>query len=497
MDETVYRDKIYACWAGKCLAGAIGMPFEGVPYRPNLTPENIVVQDVPNDDLEMQLIWLAALKKHGVALDDARMGQIWKDHIPAGCDEYSVAIRNLRHGVMPPVSGWLDNCFADGMGATIRSEIWALVFAGRPDAVAHFAALDAAVDHWGDGVWGEVFMALMECHALVGHDAEESIRFALSTLPECRLAEAVRYVLELHERSTSEVDAGTMIRAQLNHYNFTDCVMNLAYVCYALLWGGGDFLKSVLLAVNMGRDTDCTAATVGAFLGACHGSAILPKELLAKLNDQLALSPYVQAVPNIPRTLTDTVRETIELHEKLSPLLPKTQYKLYEPYRPDGAEPAICRQRWLVLDGAEHDIAKIQQTLSEMGRCPDELRAYVIETSQIQFDLSSFAHGANTLHLYSFLSVENPPEKTVVSATADVGMTLWLDGDRLLNHHSRQLSIPSFHRPEGGCSFICSFADGARHLAHVQLYNCLSPLKCSVMFADLANNHLDGFRFKI
>ena len=92
MDATLYRDKIYACWAGKCLAGAIGMPFEGVPYRPNLTPGNIVVQDVPNDDLEMQLIWLTALKEHGVALDDARMGQIWKDHIPAGCDEYSVAI---------------------------------------------------------------------------------------------------------------------------------------------------------------------------------------------------------------------------------------------------------------------------------------------------------------------------------------------------------------------------------------------------------------------
>ena len=35
------RERISGCWAGKCLGGAIGMPFEGVPYRPNLTPESI------------------------------------------------------------------------------------------------------------------------------------------------------------------------------------------------------------------------------------------------------------------------------------------------------------------------------------------------------------------------------------------------------------------------------------------------------------------------
>ena len=116
------RERISGCWAGKCLGGAIGMPFEGVPYRPNLTPESIRLrQDVPNDDLEMQLIWLTGLRERGLDLDAAAFGDLWRRHIPAGCDEYSIAIRNLRHGGNPPVSGWLDNCFADGMGAMIRS----------------------------------------------------------------------------------------------------------------------------------------------------------------------------------------------------------------------------------------------------------------------------------------------------------------------------------------------------------------------------------------
>lgn len=172
------RERISGCWAGKCLGGAIGMPFEGVPYRPNLTPESIRLrQDVPNDDLEMQLIWLTGLRERGLDLDAAAFGDLWRRHIPAGCDEYSIAIRNLRHGVNPPVSGWLDNCFADGMGATIRSEIWAAVFAGRPDAAMHFAELDASVDHWGDGVWGEIFMAAAECRAFTTGELIPSLEF--------------------------------------------------------------------------------------------------------------------------------------------------------------------------------------------------------------------------------------------------------------------------------------------------------------------------------
>ena len=172
------RERISGCWAGKCLGGAIGMPFEGVPYRPNLTPESIRLrQDVPNDDLEMQLIWLTGLRERGLDLDAAAFGDLWRRHIPAGCDEYSIAIRNLRHGVNPPVSGWLDNCFADGMGATIRSEIWAAVFAGRPDAAMHFAELDASVDHWRDGVWGEIFMAAAECRAFTTGELIPSLEF--------------------------------------------------------------------------------------------------------------------------------------------------------------------------------------------------------------------------------------------------------------------------------------------------------------------------------
>ena len=91
-----YKDRVYGCWTGKCLGGAIGMAYEGVPYQPQLTEEDIVVQDVPNDDLELQLVWLMGLRKYGLSLDHKAFGKIWLEHIPHGVDEYSVALRNLK-----------------------------------------------------------------------------------------------------------------------------------------------------------------------------------------------------------------------------------------------------------------------------------------------------------------------------------------------------------------------------------------------------------------
>ncbi|MFV0416526.1 MAG: hypothetical protein ACK5NG_09195, partial [Chthoniobacterales bacterium] len=81
------QDRIYGGWAGKCLAGAIGMPYEGVPFPLELTPDDIVVNDVPNDDLELQLIWLVALEQHGHALTSKHLAHYWTDHLKHGCDE--------------------------------------------------------------------------------------------------------------------------------------------------------------------------------------------------------------------------------------------------------------------------------------------------------------------------------------------------------------------------------------------------------------------------
>lgn len=52
----------------------------------------------------------------------------------------------------------------------------------------------------------------------------------------------------------------------------------MGFVVLGLIYGEGDFKKSIIYTVNCGDDTDCTAGTVGAVLGILGGSAGIPAD---------------------------------------------------------------------------------------------------------------------------------------------------------------------------------------------------------------------------
>lgn len=496
-----FAERVYAGWAGKCLGGAIGMAYEGVPYRPQLSRDSIHVMEVPNDDLELQMVWLLGLERHGLTLSHEHFADFWTEEIQHGCDEYSVAIYNMNHGIMPPESGRTGNYFRDGMGAAIRSEIWAMAFAGRPDAAAHFAMLDASVDHWGDGVWAEIFMAVLECHVLGGETPEQAIFSAMKQLPhDCRLKRALDSVITLYRQGADRQSACDQIRNEWYHFNFTDCVMNLAFIVYALLWGNGDFIETVLAAIHCGRDTDCTAASCGAIIAMAYGRKGIPAELLEKLGDTLILSPYIKAISGVPESISELVERTLAVQKKLSASLTPATYPAYQPSAVKELQHPY-HSTWLLLENLPSTEAdQLEAEILAGGKCPERLQDKRMTFHGFQGDLTPFAGKAGTLDLFAFLEVSAPEEtvgQAVLSATADVGMTLWVDGRRVMNHHSRQISIPSFHRAEGGAAFAMPLTSGARKLFHLRFYSCLPPMVFTVMFGNLYNDHLDGFDFSI
>ncbi|MCI5778276.1 MAG: ADP-ribosylglycohydrolase family protein [Lentisphaeria bacterium] len=494
MERKFFADKVRAGWFGKCLAGAVGMPYEGVPFALNLTEKDLRAVNVPNDDLELQLVWLEALERRGTALSCRDLGDIWKRRIPHGCDEYSIAIYNLQHRLTPPATGYYNNYFADGMGAAIRSEIWALVFAGRPDAAAYFARQDAEVDHWGDGVRAECFMAMAEAHACVHSDIEAAVRFALKrTAPESRLYRTLSEVLALYDRGTDDESARREIMLTLqNHPNFTDCVMNLAFVMDALLRGGGDFRKTILRVVNFGRDTDCTAASCGAFLGIARGMAAFPEQYRSAVADEMALSDFVLDIPGVPRTISELTARTVDLHDRLFPQLAAAEYPAYTPYRPAPDLPVLYTAKWLILDGENADAAAVEAALRAEGRCPEPYRADIVTFHSPYLDLSRFA-GTAHLHLFCFLEAGDLPEDTVFMATADVGLRVHLDGKLILNNHSRHKMLPAFHRVQGGAAFALPLRPGRRYLLHLELFHCSADCKACVMLGNSCNDILDGY----
>jgi len=61
-----YLDKVYGCFVGKAISGNMGAPHEGqkMPMELPFMPE-MVNPDMPNDDLDLQVLWLDVVEKKG------------------------------------------------------------------------------------------------------------------------------------------------------------------------------------------------------------------------------------------------------------------------------------------------------------------------------------------------------------------------------------------------------------------------------------------------
>ena len=69
-----YKDKVNACWVGKNIGGTMGTPYEG--KRELLDIQGFVTKAgevLPNDDLDLQMVWLYALEHCGPYAINAAM----------------------------------------------------------------------------------------------------------------------------------------------------------------------------------------------------------------------------------------------------------------------------------------------------------------------------------------------------------------------------------------------------------------------------------------
>ncbi len=326
-----FRDKVLGCWTGKNIGGTLGAPMEG--SRP-LHDVSFYTQDLggnpaPNDDLDLQLVWLQAVEQHGAyRLNERILGEYWMRYITGPWNEYGTAKGNMVAGLYPPLSGFCNNDqWKNSNGAWIRSEIWACLFPGTPDEAARFAWLDACVDHAGEGIYAEIFTASLESAAFVESDPETLIGMALARIPaDCRVARSVNLVLDGYHRG---IDWRTVRRNLVEDsadLGWFQAPANLGFAVLGLLYGENDFGRSVCLAVNCGDDTDCTGATVGAVLGILKGRSGLPGEWIAPIGNTIrtvAISTYYLFVPETLEELTERVIRNKQLIERENPALPR------------------------------------------------------------------------------------------------------------------------------------------------------------------------------
>jgi ADP-ribosylglycohydrolase len=197
-----------------------------------------------------------------------------------------VAYRNLIHGLEPPEAATYRNPYREWIGAQIRADIWGYVSPGRPRQAARLAFQDAALSHTGNGIYGEMWAAALIAGCFVAPDVRSALVASLDHIPpRSRLAEALRHVLDLHASGLDWPEARDQIEARHGHYSWVHTIPNAAIVAAGLLWGAGDYSRTVGLVVQAGWDTDSNGATAGSVYGALHGAAALPRAWVDPLGD--------------------------------------------------------------------------------------------------------------------------------------------------------------------------------------------------------------------
>lgn len=178
LDFNAYKDKVYACWLGKNMGGTIGAPYEG--KREVLDIKGFATKKgevLPNDDLDLQLVWLHAVEFEGPRNITAEvLGEYWLSFITGYWNEYGIARRNMEKGVMPPLCGDLQNPWKHSNGAWIRTEVWATLAPAYTDLAVRYAIEDAKVDHGlGEGTYAAAFVAALESAAFAVSDFRKLI----------------------------------------------------------------------------------------------------------------------------------------------------------------------------------------------------------------------------------------------------------------------------------------------------------------------------------
>lgn len=303
-NNEIFRDKVMGCWLGKNAGGTLGEPLEGkfgleemfdIDWYPEL-PEG----GIPNDDLEMQLIWLQALLQKGPGITSADLAEYWLDCVAYNFDEYGLSKTNMKKGLLPPVCGWNNNVFRDCMGSPIRSEIWACVSPGHPEIAARYAFNDAICDHGGgESVFGEVYNAVVQSAAFVMSDKFKLIELGLASIPgDCLTHQAISTAVELFRSGMDWKDNRNALMRKFYNPVAQYSPLNLGYQTIGWLYGE-DFGDSICKAVNCGWDTDCTAATLGATLGILLGAKNLPEKWIRPLGDKIKTNMATGGIRNL------------------------------------------------------------------------------------------------------------------------------------------------------------------------------------------------------
>jgi ADP-ribosylglycohydrolase len=293
VESDAFADRIRGGWRAQLIGGAVGTALEGytaekLQARFGEIDGYVRPPNTYNDDITYELAFLEAFGEHGYAVTSRDIAGQWTALVPVGWSAETVALANLRQGILPPASGSEGNPFDEWIGAQMRGTVCGMVAPGRPREAGRLAWLDAEISHAGNGILGEVFNAVLASLAFRRNDSRQLVTEVVELIPpDTEYGRVVRQALQACRQSDGWREAWRVCDASLVEYNWIHAYPNAAAQVISLWFGAGDFDRTLSIVAGIGHDADCNAAQMLCVLGLMGGSSVIPSRWLGPLGEDL------------------------------------------------------------------------------------------------------------------------------------------------------------------------------------------------------------------
>ena len=313
-----YRDKMRGGWIGQIAGVCFGAPTE-FKWRDQIIPQaalptwrpSMINEAFGQDDLYVEMTFLRTLEEYGVDVSIRQAGLDFAN------SEYSLWCANnagrlnLRKGIAPPASSHpkFNRCPND-IDYQIEADYAGVIAPGCPQEVIRLGNVFGRLMNYGDGVWAGQFVGAMYAEAFFTDGVDALLDAGLAAIPaESDYAQMVRRVRAWRKEFPDDwtktwqkvVDGYSARRNKgLKGSNGDiDVRLNGAAVVIGLVYGGGDFDRSIEISTRCGWDSDCTPSTVAGVLGCAKGFSKLDVKYVSAIDNAKKFSYTAYDLPGL------------------------------------------------------------------------------------------------------------------------------------------------------------------------------------------------------
>lgn len=289
-EEELY-DKLLGAWLGKAIgvtwAATIEFRAKGTILPASQFPKYLV-NDLPGcynqDDMYVMIPFMQAMYDNGINSEmSVYLDYYAKSTFPVWHSNLA-ARDNARRGLVYPLTGsYAYNPHCDDIDWQIDCDFIGIMYPAMEYISAKQSFDIGQIICYGDGVYGGSFICAMHSAAYRTTNTREIVQAGYDVIADnTQFKSLIGDVLKAYDDGKTWEQAWQIIQTKWGSGDICpidgpslsniDAKLNSGYVAIGLLWGNGNFEKTVEIAGRCGQDADCNASTAASILGNAIGA---------------------------------------------------------------------------------------------------------------------------------------------------------------------------------------------------------------------------------